>query len=96
MSWKRGVEQLCGELGGRPESIWLAGNTSMEHLLMELDTRTLGRYPFYSGMPAGNVSSRKAGEGRRFGTGDPFIAGNIGFVGADITAGASGLRFCGV
>lgn len=95
---EEGIERLCRELGRAPESIWLAGNTSMEHLLMGLDTRTLGRYPF---TPV--CLQEMCLPGRRGKDGDlgqeihlppeiRLLPGISAFVGADITAG---LLACG-
>ena len=89
---EEGVEQLCGELGGRPESIWLAGNTSMEHLLMELDTRTLGRYPFTPVCLQEMCLPGRQGKDGVSGQEIRLLPGISAFVGADITAG---LLACG-
>ena len=95
---EEGIERLCRELGRAPESIWLAGNTSMEHLLMGLDTRTLGRYPFTPVclqemcLPGRRGKDGVLGQEIHLPPEIRLLPGISAFVGADITAG---LLACG-
>ncbi|WP_455617156.1 ASKHA domain-containing protein [Eisenbergiella sp.] len=89
---EEGIERLCRELGRAPAGIWLAGNTSMEHLLMGLDTRTLGRYPFTPVCLQEMCLPGRRGKDVVCGQEIRLLPGISAFVGADITAG---LLACG-
>lgn len=84
---EEGIGRLAGKIGRAPESVWLAGNTSMGHLLTGLDTRTLGRYPF---TPV--CLQEMCVPGREE---IRLLPGISVFVGADITAGLLACGFAG-
>ena len=84
-----GIGQLGRKLGKAPQGIWAAGNTAMEHLLMGLDTASLGRYPFTPvSLEEMELLPEPEYKGPRIG----LLPGISAFVGADI---AAGLLACG-
>ena len=84
-----GIGQLGRKLGKAPQGIWAAGNTAMEHLLMRLDTASLGRYPFTPvSLEEMELLPEPEYKGPRIG----LLPGISAFVGADI---AAGLLACG-
>lgn len=76
-----GIHRLEAQMGIPPVGIYLAGNTTMEHLLMGLNTESLGKYPF-----------RPVTLEEQVWNGVRFLPGISAFVGADILAG---LLACG-
>ena len=78
---REGMEKIRNRVGWDPETVCLAGNTVMEHLLMGLDSAGLGAWPF---TPV--CLSRQQWENVC------VLPGISAFVGADILAG---LLACG-
>lgn len=78
---RTGIAGLKEQMEMPPGEICLAGNTTMEHLLMGLNTETLGKYPF-----------RPVTLKEQTWNGVRLLPGISAFVGADILAG---LLACG-